>query len=609
MLHWLAGQKPHDGSAADPDSTGFVEPPETPAPVFAVRAFKHAIFGTPGTVQRPLRRHSEDETARRKHNARPGMLRPKSATETATLNGYEPAIEDEPLPSPTKGILLTPGTATIRRKTVSFGDNVVDNEGKKPMKSVSGLPDDCPGKFPSPWSKSVIEPDSLEQSSEKPRGRSKLTEQLQQVRDESAKKKSRSSRQTRERDEQDDTFDLAEPVSRSGKYWQQEYNIYRERTTREVRKLVEKTKSSRDYARKVDDENLQLKEDLNEERIKVEKLEERVLELQTQLKEYQAKMQDDSNTRQAAKDDSRPVKGISALLGDGSKPLEARLEEVPDEYPVKTERLSWKSGLAQRSRDRAQASTAAAAPTNEERPEEKKMTEQKPPDKLRSRPRDIKMKPRDDIWAPSSILGPPPAEPSPPSPRGSRAVTSGTDATCLKLLSINTLPQEKSRALAMSMGLQPPSPERERRKDSPMQSPKHSQPSTEQPTEASTRPLPAPVKLSYQDDNEIQSPDESSLFEPDTILERPDVLTGTPVPVKPLSARATLQKTRSPESKENVAPARTTRPRNTENERPTAAWNSLDNPKRITSRDGKEIPADKLAAARERLLAKGRNIS
>lgn len=603
MLHWLAGQKPHDSNATDPDVTGFIEPPDTPAPVFAVRAFKHAIFGTPATVQKQPRRHSEDETARRKHNARPGMMRPKSALETTTMNKYQPVIEDEPMPSPTKGILLTPGTANTRRKTVSFGDGVVDNEGKKSTKSVSGLPDDCPGKFPSPWSKSFIEPESIEQSAEKPRGRSKLTEQLQQVRDESAKKKARPSKQTRDREEQDETIDLAEPVSQSGIYWQQEYNIYRERTTKEVRKLVEKVKSSRDYARKVDDESLQLKDDLRHEKSKVEKLEERVLELEAQLNDYLAKMQHHDDG-QARKEEIRPAKDISALLGANRTTDTLKLEEAMDEKPVKTERLSWKSGLAQRSRDRAQSSTALAVPIDQT-VQDADVTEQNAPVKLRSRPRDIKVKPRDDLWAPSSRrFGPPPAEPSPPSPRGSRTVTSGTGATCLKSLSINTLPQEDFRALAMSMGLQPPSPSREKRRDSPMRSPDLPQPFLEQPTKSYSRTPLEPVKPSHEKDTTIQGPDDSSLFEPDPIVERPNVLTGTPVPARPA-----LPRTKIPDAKENVAPQRRPVVRNRENERPGAAWNGLDNPKRITSRDGKEIPADKLAAARERLLAKGRNVS
>lgn len=46
------------------------------------------------------------------------------------------------------GILMTPGTAATRRKTVSFGAHVVDNEGKKSIvPGRSGLPNNCPGNF------------------------------------------------------------------------------------------------------------------------------------------------------------------------------------------------------------------------------------------------------------------------------------------------------------------------------------------------------------------------------------------------------------------------------------------------------------------------------
>ena len=50
---------------------------------------------------------------------------------------------------------MTPGTAGGKRKTVSFGNEVLDrkDEKKEPVRiGKSGLPDDCPGKFPSPWS-------------------------------------------------------------------------------------------------------------------------------------------------------------------------------------------------------------------------------------------------------------------------------------------------------------------------------------------------------------------------------------------------------------------------------------------------------------------------
>jgi hypothetical protein len=55
--------------------------------------------------------------------------------------------------SPTKksGILVTPGTERTRKKTVSFCGNTKDVE--EPNHALrSGLPQDFPGKFPSPWS-------------------------------------------------------------------------------------------------------------------------------------------------------------------------------------------------------------------------------------------------------------------------------------------------------------------------------------------------------------------------------------------------------------------------------------------------------------------------
>ena len=90
------------------------------------------------------------------------MSRPKSAGDAQVLLNDVPANAPDPVSSPTKGILMTPGTAAARRKTVTFGDHVVDNEEKRPVKS--GLPDDCPGKFPSPWNKL----DGVEQDGDAP---------------------------------------------------------------------------------------------------------------------------------------------------------------------------------------------------------------------------------------------------------------------------------------------------------------------------------------------------------------------------------------------------------------------------------------------------------
>ena len=46
----------------DDGATFLDEGPETPAPLFAVRAFKTAIFGTPKAVQYKLRKADEPQT-------------------------------------------------------------------------------------------------------------------------------------------------------------------------------------------------------------------------------------------------------------------------------------------------------------------------------------------------------------------------------------------------------------------------------------------------------------------------------------------------------------------------------------------------------------------
>lgn len=605
MLHWLAGQKGHDNNAGmtmygtresdeallinhantDPDATGYVEPPETPAPVFAVRAFKHAIFGTPQTVQQPRhpRRHSNTETTRPKTSTRPRIDRPKSSNDTHTVGKLGNAVEEEPQPSsPTKGILLTPGTATARRKTVSFGDNVVDNEGKRPMKS--GLPDDCPGKYPSPWSKPTADANNVEGSLEKPRGRSKLTEQLEQVREESQKRKSKSGKPGKGNEDGDLTMDFAEPRSESGKYWKQEYDIYRENTTREVRKLVEKRKQAKRYAQEKDTENTELKAQLRQERKNVETLEKRMAELEGQMKEFQSQLSRDRHAKTAAK-------------------------EEPAEKPARPERRSWKSEAVQQSHDLPQdpaatAAWAAASNLSKGNTESSESAQDSVhPKARRPRLRNIQTKTADDLWAQnfsSSIVDSNKAEP----PTSKSPTRAGADETePLKSKNINTLADE-TRGVAMSMGLQPPSPQREKRQDSPMRSPGLSPRSPELPAKVQERAKFEPLKR--KEENAALIPD-SSPFQPDAATERPNVLTGAPVPIKP-SLRPT---TRPVDTKENVSPRlRPSQPRSPENHKPSDAWNAMsvhtEQQRNVSLCNGDTSRAER---AKARLAARGRDVS
>lgn len=90
-------------------TTGFgldttsLDQPDTPAPVFAARAIRSALFGTVApSSDETLHKGSHEETSK----------------QTATsFNGPD-------TPSKPQGILLTPGTGTSRRKRVSFGRDI-----------------------------------------------------------------------------------------------------------------------------------------------------------------------------------------------------------------------------------------------------------------------------------------------------------------------------------------------------------------------------------------------------------------------------------------------------------------------------------------------------
>jgi hypothetical protein len=228
--------------------------------------------------------------------------------------------------SPTKpqGILLTPGTATFRRKTVSFGAGVVDNEGRDAI-GRSGVPNDCPGKFPSPYTPKVDE--NLE-----PARRTALTKTLEAARGGQTKKSSSAKSaapapatspldldfkflpksatssnadvqnldvvqsknpktnainsvhsSTIEDFDGDMTLDLAEPHSHSGRYWKSEYDRYHEEAIAEMKRLVKYKQLVKSYAKKKDAEAIDSGEKLKEEQQKVANMEAKISELAAQI--------------------------------------------------------------------------------------------------------------------------------------------------------------------------------------------------------------------------------------------------------------------------------------------------------------------------------------
>ncbi|PLN83128.1 hypothetical protein BDW42DRAFT_165351 [Aspergillus taichungensis] len=281
MLEWISG--PNDQIAGDKSQV--VEPPETPAPVFAIRAFKSALFGTPGEEDDEKTPKPKTLPADRSRGdsdvLRPPTLQPSTKTDAGpTVNNMS---------SPTKSILVTPGTASNRRKTVSFGDGVVDNERRREQPEKPQTPASTTGPLSSQWS-----------VDSKGKPRSKLTQALLDSREQTARSVESTYSRTEQssskpitkapaaasqEDNNDDTINLDEPRSQSGKYWKAEFDSYRNRTTREIRKLIQYRSAAKQYARKKDAEALRLSDKLKEEEIKVADMERHVTQLASTMVE------------------------------------------------------------------------------------------------------------------------------------------------------------------------------------------------------------------------------------------------------------------------------------------------------------------------------------
>lgn len=265
--------------------------PETPAPVFAIRAFKSALFGTPaadddGEGERTLQLKNQQDNHERSRSV---SLKPptensdnsKNSKEAMSPTKLEPDPAQNASTSPTKSILLTPGTASNRRKTVSFGDGVVDNERKRDGSTSkhSKTPPNSSGSISSQWMSGS--------SDGKNKPRSKLTQTLMDARDKPDSQISKPEQDSSgsvprtgiDEDTNDDTVNLDEPRSESGKYWKAEFNSYRTKTSNEIKKLIQYRSVAKSYARKKDEEASRLADKLRDEEQKVSEMERHVTHL------------------------------------------------------------------------------------------------------------------------------------------------------------------------------------------------------------------------------------------------------------------------------------------------------------------------------------------
>jgi hypothetical protein len=210
--------------------------------------------------------------------------------------------ESELASSPTKppGILMTPGTAGGRRKQVTFGEKVVDNEGRRKSHSLSGLPDDYPGKFPSPFTPKVAAPTvsvGQVQGKAETGDRSldaRLKEALSSVTNGKPKNasittwsSSISGTNAWSKGDNDITTDMSPPHSASGRYWKEQYETYSTRSEAELNRLIAKHRIAKDYARMKDEEVTALKAQLETER---RKRQERERGLEGQIKDLRERL-------------------------------------------------------------------------------------------------------------------------------------------------------------------------------------------------------------------------------------------------------------------------------------------------------------------------------
>jgi hypothetical protein len=268
------------------DDSKLLEPPETPGHVFAIRAFKSALFGTPG-AEEDEKDASEKQSGHQRSKSDTIKLAP-TEIKTETSSAGEDATYNPG--SPTKSILVTPGTA-LRRKTVSFGESVIDNEGKRPgsASKPAKTPPNPSGTLSTQWMSGSSD------GSGKPR--SKLTQTLMNARDNASKNttSTKSDDSTGEAksdivsgskdimDNEDLTINLEDPHSESGKYWKTEFDNYRVRTNREIKKLIHYRSIAKSYARKKDSEAMRLADKLKEEEEKVAEMERQVSRLASSM--------------------------------------------------------------------------------------------------------------------------------------------------------------------------------------------------------------------------------------------------------------------------------------------------------------------------------------
>lgn len=203
--------------------------------------------------------------------------------------------------SPAKGILLTPGTAATRRKTVSFGSLESSNEGE--IEEADQI-----AQTAIPSSGKVSDTVSPEEPKFDPQSQRTFTKELFEAQLGASKQRLSEHHESteitaREGSSSDNaqlgkalpvqstavdaavdaTIDLTKPRSQSGQHWKAEYERYQRNSDRELKKIIQYGQSVKSYAEKKDVEATDLQEKLKHELAKCTAMEAKVSKLATQL--------------------------------------------------------------------------------------------------------------------------------------------------------------------------------------------------------------------------------------------------------------------------------------------------------------------------------------
>ncbi|KAI8950786.1 spindle pole body formation-associated protein-domain-containing protein [Xylaria longipes] len=275
-----------------------IDGPDTPAPVFAARAIRNAIWGQPATTE-----------------GQPAVTKPNKTerVEPAPYAAAATSAVPTDTRSPTKlnSILLTPGTGASRRKRVSFGRDVKagNNIDSSPSSARSGR---------------LRKKTTLQQALENSRPtKPRVEEQEDGTEDEG---------EWEDEDiccNHDPTVDLNEPHSESGKYWKAEWSRYREEAKSDIEQLVKYKANAKSYAAKKDMEASRLSQQLKEEQAKVAEMEAKIAKMTTKLA-VTGKHGTDEDNALMTKDLAQQT-SLVAEYRERVKALEIRLKEASSE--------------------------------------------------------------------------------------------------------------------------------------------------------------------------------------------------------------------------------------------------------------------------------------